>query len=214
LSKPVSRALLVIIGIVAGVVIAGIIYTAMGYSIFSGEKEPETPDKNENAQLIELAYSIVESIRDGDYAALSEAAPPEFGVVFSPYATIVLKPNQCFFAEQIAAFETDTSLYMWGKYIDSGEPIDMTVADYFAEFVFDRDYSAAPIIGVNHIIRRGNALENIKEVFPNAIFVEFHIPGCEKDGAEEFDWSTLRLGFEEYEGGLKLTLILHSEGAV
>ena len=187
----------------------------MGFSVFGGEREkPLSYDKVNNAELTALAFDVLEKIRDGDYPALSRATHSAFGVVFSPCATVDLKKNLRFSAEQIAAFGADSKNYVWGVYSLSGEPIEMTPAEYFSEFVLDRDYTCAAVVGVNHVVRSGNALENITYVFPDVLFVDFHFPGSDKDTAEEPDWSSLRLGFEEDDGKLRLTVILHSERTV
>ena len=215
LKKYTSRILLILTGIIAGIVIGSAVFAATGFSLFGGVNEnPSSHGKLNNSELTALAYGILENIRDGDYIALSREIHPEYGVVFSPYATVMLSTNKCFRAEQVAVFDTDTTPYVWGISSDGGEPIEMTPADYFANFVYDRDYTAAPVIGVNHIVRSGNALENIKEVFPDAVFVDFYVPGGEKETADEPDWSSLRIGFEEYDGGLRLTVILHSKWMV
>ena len=217
LKKPFQRILLLLIGVVAGVVIACAIIMAAGFPILGGTSEPPPSSINlTNAELTTFAYSVLEHIRDGNYVALSHVAHKDFGVVFSPCATITLLTNKRFSAEQIAAFGSDTNMYVWGTYNDgSGEPIEMTPADYFAEFVFPRDYYAcATVIGINRVVKSGNALENILDEFPALTFIDFHIPGGERDTPDELDWSTLRLGFEENNGSLWLTVILRSTWAV
>jgi len=190
----------------------GAIYAFTGFSIFSREPAPPAVSaKINSAELTALAYSVLDTIRDEDFAALSLVAHPELGVVFSPCATINLSTNRCFLPEQIAAFGTDTQRYMWGVYTSDGKPIELTPAEYFAEFILDRDYSSAPLIGVNRIVRSGNALDNITEVFRDAKFVDLHVPGNEDDDGEDYQWSSLRLGFEEFDGELRLTIILHSQ---
>ena len=197
---------------IAGVVIASTLFAATGFTIF-GNSRDEPPSRTElnNAELTALAYRILEYIKAGDYVSLSQAAHPEFGLVFSPRATITLSTNRYFQPEQIAAFGADTNAYVWGVRSGSGEPIEMTPKDYFANFVFDKDYTAASVVGINHIIRSGNALENITEVFPNVVFVDFHVTGGDRESPDDLAWSSLRLGFEEYEGSLWLTVIIHSE---
>ena len=164
-----------------------------------------------NAELTHRAYAILDDIKARDYAALSRAVHPEYGVVFSPYATITL-PSKMFTAAQISAFGSDAASYAWGVLDGSGEPIQMTPNDYFDRFVFDKDFTTAPAVGIDHVVRSGNALENIKETFPDIRFVDFHIPGDECTGG--MGWSSLRLGFEEYNGELMLTVIVHSEWTV
>lgn len=214
MKKPITYMLLVVGGVIAGLIIAGLIITAMGYSIFDRTNNiPALSAKADNAELTALAFSVAEDIKEGDFLSLSQIAHPEYGVVFSPYATVMLSTDKCFQAEQIAAFKDDNKLYVWGLYNGSGEPIELTVADYFNEFVFNRDYTSASVIGINRIVRSGNALENLTDIFPDVQFVDFYIPGGEKDSAEDCTWNSMRLGFEEYEGSLRLTVILHSEWA-
>ena len=212
MKKTVKYIIFIVAGLIAGFLISSVIFTATGFSLFgAGSEERSHSVKKNNQELISLALRAVDNIKHNDFQALSQIVHPELGVVFSPYATITLTTNKCFPAEHIALFGTDSKLYVWGVYAGSGEPIELTVADYFAEFVFDRDYTAATVIGVNQIIKSGNALENIADVLPDVKFIDFHIPGSEKDSAEDYDWSSLRLGFEEFEGSLWLTVILHSE---
>ena len=211
MKKPLASALPIVAGVVAGILIAGVIFATTGFSIFGRIRDnPTSSAQVHNTELTALSYSIINHIKDGDFQALSLVAHPEYGVVFSPYATITLSKSKCFQPEQIALFGSDTNLYVWGVYAGSGEPIEMTVADYLSQFVLYRDYSASAILGINRIVRSGNALENIKDVFPNLQFVDFHIPGNADNDGEDCAWSSLRLGFEEYDGSLWLTLILSS----
>ena len=182
--------------------------------LFPPTVDPAAPSAaTGNASLTALAFDVLGSIETRDYPALSRFAHPEYGVVFSPYATISLSANKCFKSEQIAAFGTDTAVYVWGVFDGIGEPIELTPADYFARFVYDKSFVKAPLLGVNYIVKTGNALENINDEFPGVQFVDFHCPGPD-DAPDGMGWSSLRLGFEEYDGRLRLTLILHSEWTV
>ena len=211
LKKHSNKIILLLCGLVAGIVLSCLVFIFIGFPAFGGaRKQPSLPSEATNAELTATAYRILEYIKDGDYTALSKEAHPEYGVVFSPCATITLSTNRYFRPEQIAGFGDDSGVYVWGVRSSSGEPIEMTPADYFAKYVYDKDYTAASIIGVNYIVKSGNALENIMDVFQNVQFVDFHINGGDKDSADDLSWSSLRLGFEEYEGGLWLTVIAHS----
>lgn len=212
MKKSVSYVAAVLIGVVAGVLISGAIFLTTGMTIFgkSGDSPAVRADVD-GQELGALAYSVLCYINRGDFEALSGLIHPEFGVVFSPYATVSLSTDKCFRAEQVAGFETDTKLYVWGVYAGNGEPIELTVSDYFSMFVTDRDYQAAPVVGVNHIVRSGNALENFTDEFKDVQFIDFHIPGNPANGDDDYDWSSLRIGFEEFGGALWLTVILHSQ---
>jgi len=203
-----------LIGVIFGIVISNVLYLTTDYVLFSKTKsQPAPAGETDNAKLTALAYTVLGHIDTGDYLALSRIAHPEFGVVFSPCATVSLTTNKCFQSEQIAAFGTDHTVYVWGVHEGAGEPIEMTPQNYFAEYYLAKGYTCASIIGVNRIVKSGNALENITEVFPDVSFVDFHIPG-EKGSAEDLNWKSLRLGFEEYDGKLWLTVILNSKWTV
>jgi len=212
LKKVFPFMLLILIGVIVGIVVGDVAYTVAGFSIFGRHTERYPPSAAvDSARLTSMAFFVLERMKDDDFVALSHVAHPEFGVVFSPYATITLSTNRRFSAEQIAVFDTDNTVYVWGVLDGSGEPIELTPMEYFARFVFGRDYTTSPSVGVNHIVRSGNALENMRDVFPDIQFVDFHMPGSDGDPAEDFDWSSLRLGFEEFQGMLYLTLITHNE---
>jgi len=207
--------LAILIGVFAGALISNVIFAVTGFSLFGrAPKRIDAPVVASDADLAVAALNVVGYISGNDFDALSDVVHPDYGVVFSPYATVTLSTNKRFSAGQVAMFGNDSTVYVWGVYDGSGEPIEMTPAAYFSEFVFSRNYCEAPVIGVNRIIKSGNALENITEMFPGVKFVDFHIPGGEKDSLEELDWSSLRLGFEEEDGRLWLTVILNSRWTV
>ena len=211
LKRAFPHVLLILICVTVGFIIASIIFAATGSSLFR-----RTPGKTvtsadlSNAELTSLAFGVLEYIRDGDYLAMSSIVHPDYGVVISPSATVSLSTNRRFTAEQVALFENDTNVYFWGVQDGSGEPIEISPAAYFDEYILSKDYSSAPLIGVNKIVRSGNALENIEEEFPGVKYVDFHIPGVERDNPDELDWSSVRIGFEDHEGLLWLTVIISS----
>ena len=202
---------LLLSGVIAGIIISYALFIFTGFPAIGGARKQQAPsDEANNAELTAMAYRILLYIKAGDYQALSKEAHPEYGVVFSPCTTITLATNRYFRPEQIAGFGEDSGEYVWGVRSSSGEPIEMTPSDYFAKYVYDKDYAEAPVIGVDHIVKSGNALENIREIFQNARFVDFHINGGDKETPDDLSWSSLRLGFEEYDGRLWLTVIVHS----
>jgi len=215
LKKPFPLVIPVLIGVIIGALISSTIFAVTGLSVFGrAPKRIDAPVVANDADLTAVALDVVGYIGSNDFGSLASVVHPDYGVVFSPYATVTLSTNKRFSAEQIALFGTDSTVYVWGVYDGSGEPIEMTPAAYFSEFVFSRNYCEAPVIGVNRIIKSGNALENITEMFPGVKFVDFHIPGCDMDLLGELDWSSLRLGFEEEDGRLWLTVILNSRWTV
>ncbi len=214
------RLLLVVVGIAVGISATIAVFYFGGEDLYNkmlGEnaqsEEASISLAASNAELTAYAFEILGYIKGEDYEALSREIHPEYGIVFSPYATISLSSNKCFTAKQVAEFSKDENHYVWGKYDGSDDPIELKPVEYFKEFVFDKDFTLTPEIGVDTIIESGNSLENITEVFPDARFVDFHIPASDS-GTEDLDWTSLRLGFEEFEGQLKLTVVVHSEWTV
>ncbi|MCL1834883.1 MAG: hypothetical protein FWG48_01870 [Oscillospiraceae bacterium] len=212
MKKLPPRAIHLLAALIAGFIISAAVTKLTGFSIFGAAREkPLSAKEASNEKLTALAFETLEVIKAGDYRALSKIAHPEEGVVFSPCATVNPGTNKCFLPDMIAAFGKDKNAYVWGVAAAGGEPIEMTAPEYFSMFVFDRDYTAASVVGINRVVRSGNALENIREVFPDVLFVDFFYPGGERDPADEQDWSSLRLGYEEYGGALKLRVILRSD---
>jgi hypothetical protein len=153
------------------------------------------------------------AFKDGDFNALADLAHPKKGVVFVPYSTVDKQKNLNFTADQIRKFGTDKTKYIWGLTDGEGAPIELTAKDYIAKYVYSKDYLSASVIGLNTVAKTGNSLENVKDVFPDASFVEFHIPGEDKK-FEGLDWSSLKLVFELYEGDYRLVAVIHSQWTI
>ncbi len=216
-----KRIVTILIALIVGIAIGFAAYMLVFGDLIKkpAAAPPQPPASNtaavqplEEDSFLGLATNVLSCIEARDWAALSGYVHPEYGVVFVPYSTINLSANKCFTASDVKSFGSSTDVYVWGVYDGTGEPISLTVADYFTKFVYDRDYLAAPIMSIDHILQTGNSLENISEVFPNCRYVEFHFPGTEElDG---IDWSTLRLVFEEYGGKMMLTAVIHSQWTI
>ncbi len=161
-----------------------------------------------NDELAKLATAVAERIAEGDYQGLSEYVHPVYGLVFVPYSTVNLGTNQCFTPQRVAITGRDSSVYVWGMKYGSDEPIQLTAAQYFAEYVYDRDYARAPVMGFNTVLRSGNALENVSSSFPDGQFVDLCFPPTSADAG---DWRILRMVFEDCDGEMKLSALIHSE---
>lgn len=164
-----------------------------------------------NQELVEQSYNVLSYIRELDYVSLSQLVHPEYGIYFSPYSNINLTSNQWFSSDMLAMIDKVEEPFVWGVYDGSGEPISMTADEYFARFVYDRNFAGAPTVTIDRIAKSGNSLENTVELFPGCRFVDFYIPAQSEDA---LDWSLLRLIYEEYDGALYLVAIVHNEYTV
>ena len=165
------------------------------------------------------AAQIIVALRDRDIQELADLAHPVKGVTFSPYTYV--RPLQgapgeadlVFSATQLRGVWDDPTVYHWGRYDGSGEPIDLTFQEYYERFVYDVDFARPDIVGFNETIGQGNSINNIAEVYPIALTIEYHFEGFDPDYAG-MDWRSLRLVLEEYEGIWFLVGIVHDEWTI
>jgi hypothetical protein len=171
----------------------------------------DTPKTDIN--LIELNKKILNSIKTKDYRFLANNIHPTLGLRLSPYATVsvsndvVIKP-----AELIKMIKEDKKLY-WGNYDGTGDPIDLSTADYFANFVYDVDFINAEKVTLNRSIATGNSVNNINSVYPQCDFVENYFSGFNKK-YEGMDWRALRLVFQKEGSRYYLLGIVHDQWTI
>lgn len=167
----------------------------------------------DNFPLLNTACSVNRCIQQGDWTALSAYVHPDRGVTFTPYSTVDPRSDLTFTASQIKGLGNDQTVYTWGVEDGRGDPIQMTMLDYFARYVYDSDYTQASEIGVDRIMTGGNALENLAKAYPGCRFVDFSIPSADpvNDG---LDWSSLKLVFEPGADAWYLVGIVHGEWTI
>ncbi|WP_075061380.1 hypothetical protein [Ornatilinea apprima] len=163
------------------------------------------------ADLALAAQQIVFALQARDLNTLSAFAHPQKGVRFSPY-TYVRSEDLVFQRDQISGLFSDNTIYEWGAYDGSGEPIQLTFADYFESFLYSYDYAAGAQLSYNQPIGAGNTINNLAEFYPGARVVEFYQPGTEEYSG--MDWSSLRLVFERAPDGWKLIAIVNDRWTI
>lgn len=170
----------------------------------------DLPEDQAEAEVGPRASEVVVALRDRDMAVLSAMAHPTKGIRFSPYAYADPRGDQRLTAEELRRALADPATRTWGSYDGIGGPIDLAFAQYFARFVYDRDFAAAPEIAYNRAIGSGNTIDNSAEMYPDAIMVEYHFPSSQ----DTLDWKSLRLLFEELDGAWYLVAIIHAEWTI
>ncbi|MCL2461458.1 MAG: copper amine oxidase N-terminal domain-containing protein [Defluviitaleaceae bacterium] len=160
--------------------------------------------KSEN-ELLDRANLALHYLKYQDFVQLA-AIISENGVTFSPYAYVESGAVKLT-AAQVGALKPADG-YLWGEYDGSGNPINLSVKDYFSRFVYDQDFIQAPRIGTDTLIQTGNTISNLDAAFPGARFVEYNFPGFDPDygGA---DWTSLRLVFTMENGSWMLAGVVH-----
>jgi hypothetical protein len=161
------------------------------------------------------AAQAIMALKDRDMGELADLVHPDKGVRFSPYTYVRAGPggDLVFSAAQIPGLLADPTVYHWGTFDGSGEPIDLTFAAYYERFVYDADFARPDIVGLDETVGQGNTINNIAGVYPEGITVEYHFEGFDPQ-YEGLDWRSLRLVFEEYEGTWYLVGIVHDEWTI
>jgi hypothetical protein len=159
------------------------------------------------------------ALRDRDWDEVARLVHPVKGVTFSPYTYV--RPLQgapgaadlVFSATQLRGLWSDPTVYSWGVYDGSGEPIDLTFQEYYARFVYDVDFAQPEVVGFDQVVGQGNTINNIAMVWPNGVTVEYHFEGFDPEYGG-MDWRSLRLVFEEQDGTWYLVGIVHDEWTI
>jgi hypothetical protein len=165
------------------------------------------------------AAEVLFALRDRDFEHLSELAHPEKGVRFSPYTYVRTEPDSpqgedlVFGAEELADLQNNPTVYRWGHFDGSGEPIDLTVQAYWDRFVFDVDFTHPDVIGFGETIGQGNTINNVAEVYPEAAVVEYHLEGSDPEFGG-LDWRSLRLVMEQVGSAWYLVGVVHDEWTI
>jgi hypothetical protein len=162
------------------------------------------------------AAQAVMALKDRDMDELAGLVHPDKGVRFSPYTYVRVGPegeDLVFGAAQIPGLLADPTVYHWGVFDGSGEPIDLTFAAYYERFIYDADFSRPDVVGLDETVGQGNTINNIAEVYPEAVTVEYHFEGFDPQYAG-LDWRSLRLVFEAHGGSWYLVGIVHDEWTI
>lgn len=189
--------LFLILGLAGGFAVSRAI-SPRDAAILSNQEEGDT------ASLVSCAVETAEALRSGDFETLAEYIHPERGVTFTPNTTVDTASNLNFLPDALVEASESATTYLWGTTTDTASPINLTMADYFASYVWERDYLSSPRISVDSSQVAGNGLENVSEIYPDGRYVEFYAT----DG--ESNWSTLKLVFEWDGGAWYLVGVVHS----
>ena len=176
----------------------------------------ETPvplDTRDNTRLAERAGQVLEALKGEDFSALSTMISPQNGLTFTPYSTVDPERDLCLTARQVAGLGADDTVYVWGLQDGSGEPIKLTGREYFAQYVFNADYTQAPYLSIDKVQISGNAMENVAEIYPEARFVEYYFPELDPE-MEGYDWCSLKLVFEVWQNDWYLIGLIHGQWTI
>ena len=191
--------------------IAALVMLLIAGLYWNGQRVPTGASPALAMDVVQASREVVAALRARDGARLAEWVHPAKGLRFSPYAYVDVANDRVFAPEQIRRFWDDRSVYVWGHADGSGEPIALTPAEYCERYVLDRDYLEAASISVDADRARGNTANNAAEVYPQGTRVEYYFELPAGEGVAEFDWSALRLVFENEGGRWLLIAVIHDQ---
>lgn len=158
------------------------------------------------------ARQILVFFKENNYPELSKYFSSE-GVVFSPYGFIDPTNSKKLTPEDFLESINKKWILTWGNFDGTGEPIKLSVTAYLKKFVYNADYLNAEAVGYDAIMKQGNSSNNLKELFPNHHYIDYHFSGFDQK-LDGMDWTSLRLVFEKEDGQYFLVAVIHDQWTV
>lgn len=160
--------------------------------------------------LTTIATEILTTLKAKDYKAFAAYFHPTDSVLFSPYGFIDVKASKKLTRANFIKLIEERGSVNWGNYDGSGAPIRLTAQKYLETFVYNADYLHAEKTAYNQIIGKGNSLNNLADIYPKHLFIEYHFSGFDKK-YEGMDWTSLRLVFRQYQSNYYLVAVIHDQ---
>lgn len=161
----------------------------------------------------DLAGRVLRSLKQKDMKQFAAFVHPVKGVRFSPYGYVDTDSDQVLSAAMLPDLLKTKQKRVWGYYDGSGDDILLSFADYYQRFVYSHDFLNAPQVAFNQSLGSGNTLNNLTEVYPNAIFVEYYFPDLDPQ-TYGTNWASLRLVFEQMRGQWYVVGVIHDQWTI
>lgn len=162
--------------------------------------------------LIGLAHASALAMKNADYSNLGEIIHPELCLRFSPYP-FLRDGDQVFCPEQLSSLPGSSTIYLWGNYDGTGEPIELSFDEYHQRFVYDQDFFQPEVVGLDQEVSSGNAINNIPDIYPDGMIVEYYFPGFDPQYGG-MDWRSLRMVFIQEGTDWFLVALVHGEWTI
>ncbi len=135
----------------------------------------------------ESSWQVLTALKNSDWPKLASFVDPVRGLQTSPYINVSDYGPQ--WNRDDVRHPNFQQIFMWGRYDGRGDSIYLKWKDYFAKFVYDREFqNVRPRF--NRIENRGNTINNLRQRYPNGIFVEYY---WADSGDTYYNWSSLWL---------------------
>lgn len=177
--------------------------------LFSNEHKSNFNDSS----ILNLTQEILTAVKKKDYKTFSEFFHPEIGVRFSPYGYVDSTSDLVFTKEKFMKQTRKNNKLYWGDFDGSGDPIKMTLKQYFKRFVYDADFLNAEKTSINQMLGRGNTIDNIASFYEGMPFTESYFSGFDEKYSG-MDWRSLKLVYKKYGEKSYLIGVIHSEWTI
>lgn len=165
--------------------------------------------EDKKISLEKHAAKVMNLLVHKDFAALAEQIEEGQDLLFSPYGYIDTATAIKFSREKLKQAAAQQQKINWGEYDGTGEPIELTLSEYFDKFVTDKEYLKCGANPLNETTTVGNTVNNLKEVFPDYDFIEYYCKGSDKYSF--MDWGALRLVYKVSGDKMYLVAIVHDQ---
>ncbi|MDD3896692.1 MAG: hypothetical protein PHU04_02490 [Candidatus Peribacteraceae bacterium] len=173
----------------------------------------DTPENETSRAVKETAQNILATLKSQNWQGFASYVHPENGVRFTPYTYVKIDSDEVLSPSDFTQALSDEAMRNWGVRDGTGEPLILTFGNYYARYIWNYDYTQAPVQTWNEPSARGNILDNARDVYPDAQIVEYHFPGFDPQ-YEGMDWSSLRLVLEKFNSEWRLVGLIHDEWTI
>jgi flagellar basal body-associated protein FliL len=110
---------------------------------------PPVATRELRSVIQEKGDRVLLALKNKEAAELAKYVHPQLGLRFTPYTFIHTATDQVFPVSGIPALFGSNTSYTWGSFDGSGDPINLTFSGYYAKFIYDQNFLAAPQIVFN-----------------------------------------------------------------
>ncbi|MBU4538175.1 MAG: hypothetical protein L6264_11185 [Weeksellaceae bacterium] len=184
----------------------------MSENIPTINRQDSATGKLSNREILKsLNDEIIQTLKTKNYTKFSTFIHPEKGIRFSMYAFIRPEKDKHFNTEDFMTYIGKPTKFTWGEKDGSGNLLIISLGDYLETWAFKRDFSSSEF-SLNEFKGKGNSINNLEKIYPEAIFTENYIPGSEKYSG--MDWNALRFVFEKYQGKYYLIAVVNDQWTI
>jgi hypothetical protein len=180
----------------------------------------------ESTLPVGLARTALEYIRSGDFNSLSNLMDEGVGLRVFPYysdGSAQWSSGRTLYKADVRDFFLEKRISTWGFQDGSGQPIQLTNADYYQKYIYNADFLKLGTESINSTLAKGSTPsldEDLNTLFKTQIlagmkvqYVEYYIPGRDPK-YEGMDWQSLALIFMRIDNAWKLVSLMHNQWTI